>query len=784
MPNLAIFKTVKSRLLFVVIIPLALAVGLMLNNLAGYYSLSQDMKNLEPKTHLTIVLSGLIHEMQKERGMSAALLGGAKGFEESLAKQRELVDQQRSHLNDALSSIDSDHLDVELGRDIKIASSQIARIDGLRTRIDNRAALTAEAIAYFTETNASMIQVVKTSASTVADKDMGRLSNVFVIFLQMKEKAGLERAVLSGVFSIDRFTGKSLSTFAGLISEQNSLQETFLSLSSDEESAYFNEKMADPSTAEVMRLRDVAMSKLANLDKAVYLSSLFENVGYGGAIHQFKNYVLRQNAKYKDRFAARYQEIMGILDQMEKAPVVTDAEKESITTIRNTIGSYSKATGVAADMINDGASIKAVDGAIKISDGPAVKAMAALSQSAALGNFGIDSKHWFDNATKRIDQLKQVEDYLSGQLSVRGEELGNSSLNTLIMISLLSIFVSVVVLGAIYLVLRSILIPLKNTTAFARQLAQGDLTAKIDVTADDEMGELMKALNSMVDSFRASVEHVVEAIQKLMITAEQTSTNTEQTNTSVQTQLTETTKMAEAIEQMNTMARDVSQNTDDASTAATDANREAATGKSSMEATVNQIKQLASELQSSGEVITKLENDSIEIGTVLDVIKGISEQTNLLALNAAIEAARAGEQGRGFAVVADEVRTLASRTQDSAEEISQMISKLQEGARNAVAAINRGGEQAKKSVDQAVATGENLTAITDVVSRMNDMNGQIASAVVEQNNVVEQINQNISHINAMAQQTADYSRGTEDASKDLGNLTTALQDSASQFKIS
>ncbi len=113
-----------------------------------------------------------------------------------------------------------------------------------------------------------------------------------------------------------------------------------------------------------------------------------------------------------------------------------------------------------------------------------------------------------------------------------------------------------------------------------------------------------------------------------------------------------------------------------------------------------------------------------------------------------------------------------------------MISKLQEGARDAVSAINRGGEQAKKSVDQAVATGENLTAITDVVSRMNDMNGQIASAVVEQNNVVEQINQNISHINAMAQQTADYSRGTEDASKDLGNLTNALQDSASQFKIS
>ncbi|MCP4338578.1 MAG: hypothetical protein GY799_06725, partial [Desulfobulbaceae bacterium] len=418
MPNLSVFKTVKSRLLFVVIIPLGLALGLMLNNLAGYYRLSQDMKNLEPKTHLSIVLSGLIHEMQKERGMSAAILGGAKGFEESLMKQRQQVDQQRSHLKDTLSGIEPGHLGVELDGVIKSAVSQIAEVDGLRSKIDNRAVPTAEAISYFTRTNASMIQVVKDSASTVTDKDMGRLSNVFVIFLQMKEKAGLERAVLSGVFSLDRFTGKSLSTFAGLISEQDSLQETFLSLSNDEESAYFKEKMTDPSFAEVTRLRDIAMSRLANQDKAVYLSSLFRNVGYGGAIHQFKNYVLRQNAKYKDRFAKRYQEITIILDQIEKNSNVTAAEKENIDTIRKTIELYNRATQVAADMIDGGASIEAVDGVIKISDGPAIKAMAALSQSASLGNFGVDPKHWFDTATQRINQLKQVEDYLAGELSV------------------------------------------------------------------------------------------------------------------------------------------------------------------------------------------------------------------------------------------------------------------------------------------------------------------------------------------------------------------------------
>ncbi|MCP4490525.1 MAG: methyl-accepting chemotaxis protein [Gammaproteobacteria bacterium] len=783
MSTIAVFKTVKSRLLLVVIIPLVMAIGLLFNNFLTYYEVSQDMKDLAPTSQLNIAMSGLIHEMQKERGMSAAHLGGAKGFKPLLAKQRKLVDEKRNELEKVFADIDSDHFAPVLKQDIESAFRRISQIAGMRRKVDDRSIKTADAIAYFTDTNASMIDAVKDSSIKVKDKNMSRLSKAFVIFMEMKEKAGLERAVLSGVFALDRFSGKALGSIAGLISEQDSLQEAFLSEANEEESAYFMEQMAHPSIEKVKSLRATAMSRLVNQDKAVHLAQLFKNIGYGGAIHQFKNYVLRQDPKYKDRFTAHYELLITTLDDLAVDPGARVADKEHAATIRKTLELYKEASEIAAKMISGGASIRAVDGVIKISDGPAIKALEALDQAASLGHFGVDSKDWFEAATQRINQLKIVEDYQSNKLLVQGTALGESSQNTLIMIGLFSVIVSVVVLSTIFMVLRSILGPLQRTTAFARQLAQGDLTAKVDVTSDDEMGELMHALNSMVDSFRGSVEQVVDAIQKLMLTAEQTSSITEQTNNSVQIQLAETTKMADAIEQMNVMARDVSQNTSDASTAATDANREAATGKSSMEATVSQIKQLATELQSSGEVITKLENDSIEIGTVLDVIKGISEQTNLLALNAAIEAARAGEQGRGFAVVADEVRTLASRTQDSAEEISQMISKLQEGARDAVAAINRGGEQAEKSVGQAVATGESLMAISDVVSRMNDMNGQIASAVVDQNGVVEQINKNIGHINEMAQQTAGYSRETEDASNDLNNLTNALKESASQFKI-
>ncbi len=783
----SVFKSVKARLLIIAIVPLILFMGLLLNLIAGYYSLSRDMEILEPTTRLSVQIGLLLHETQKERGMTAGLLSGAEAFRETLNKQRQLVDKQRNQVKDIISGMDSDQWNARLKQAIDSALHQMGKIDTAREKVDSqRGALDEavdEAIRTYTATNNAMVQVVKTAASLAIHEDTRRLRTVYVNLLQLKEKAGQERAVLSTVFSLDYFTGDSLGGFSRLISEQDSFTDAFLSLATEEEADYFNQEIVGTAIAAVADYRQEALSKLGNQDKARLLTRLYENIGYGGAIHQFKNLVLRQDFKYEKRFTSRYAEITAILDRLEVDPNITAAEKEHLIITRKTIDLYKEATRTAAKMISNGASISEVDKIIKINDGPAIKAMAALSTSATLGNFKVDPKSWFDAATRRIDLLKNVEDHLSAKMSMQGKELGASAKQNFILISLVSLVIIAIVMAAIFLVLRSILNPLRKTTHFARQLAQGDLMAKIDFSADDEIGELTKALNTMVDSFRTSVEQVVGAIQKLMLTAEQTSTITEQTNTSVQTQLAETTKMADAIKQMNAMAKDVSQNTNDASTATNEANQEATTGKSSMEATVSQIRQLSSELQSSAVAISKLEQDSIEIGTVLDVIKGISEQTNLLALNAAIEAARAGEQGRGFAVVADEVRTLASRTQNSAEEISQMINKLQEGARDAVAAINRGGDQAQKSVEQAVATGENLSAISNVVSRINDMSGQIASAVIEQGSVVEKINQNIGHINTMAQQTAGYSRETESASNDLTSLTNALRESASQFKI-
>lgn len=354
--------------------------------------------------------------------------------------------------------------------------------------------------------------------------------------------------------------------------------------------------------------------------------------------------------------------------------------------------------------------------------------------------------------------------------------------NTALIVAVIVIALGLAVSGWIA---RSIVRPIRQAAEAMKDIAEGDgdLTRRLEAHGRNEVADLALAFNKFADRVRHLITEVAGSTSQLAAAAEEMSVITVEFNRDVGQQRGEIELVATAMNEMASTVQDVARNAAQGADSAHDADREALQGQKVVQDTVTAIESVAVEVERTAVAVQRLEADSQSISSVLEVIRGVAEQTNLLALNAAIEAARAGEQGRGFAVVADEVRTLASRTQQSTVEIQQVVEQLQVGAQNAVEVMQQGRQWVASSVTQAQQAGRSLSSITRAVASISDINIQIASAAEEQSSVAEEINQNVVNINQVADRVTQSAEQTALASGELASLAVSLQTLVGQFKF-
>jgi methyl-accepting chemotaxis protein len=414
---------------------------------------------------------------------------------------------------------------------------------------------------------------------------------------------------------------------------------------------------------------------------------------------------------------------------------------------------------------------------------PLTRAM--IAGTADMGQAQASMKKSKDALQVLETKLKQTRDESRGDFINAVKEVNSRSDHVLAVGLSMGVIVMLLLFGIAFWVARMVTSDIKDVATSLQDIASGeaDLTIQLKSKGKDEVGELVRWFNTFVQRLRSIIGEVVNSTSHLAAAAEEMSNIVTQAKEGAGHQQQETEQLASATNQMTTTIESMAQYASEAAQAAQHADQESAGGKEVVSGTIHTIDALVSEVEKTSTAIHKLELESTNIGKVLDVIRDIADQTNLLALNAAIEAARAGEQGRGFAVVADEVRVLAQRSSQSTNEIREIIERLQYEARDAVQVMQSGRERAQESAKQAGRAGNALEVITSKVSGINKMNTEIAMTAAQQTSVAEEINRNITNINNIAQETAEGAVQTATASEELAGLAMRLQGLVGQFKV-
>jgi methyl-accepting chemotaxis protein len=403
------------------------------------------------------------------------------------------------------------------------------------------------------------------------------------------------------------------------------------------------------------------------------------------------------------------------------------------------------------------------------------------SVAGMLGEFDGPLYKTIDPISEKITELVDLQLRVAGEERDAGKVLYDKAIAGFAAGVALAVALMAVVFWLVY---RSVMIPVAQLRTTMEQVErESDLTRVVAVSGNDELAVAGRAFNAMMIKVRSVFGQITGAAVQLGAAAEELATVSQQTSRGMDRQQGETDQLATALNEMTATVQEVARNAGVAAGGTAEADTLAGSGRDTVDDAVTSIEALSQSLEQTTDVVRSLQRESEAIGKVMDVIRGIAEQTNLLALNAAIEAARAGEHGRGFAVVADEVRTLSRRTQESTQEIAGMIQRVQDGAGAAMAAMEQGQMLGNTGVERVRSAGQSFAEIAAAVARIHDMNTQIATAAEEQTAVADEINRSVVSISTVGRESADGAQHSAQASGELARLAAELQGAVSRFTV-
>ena len=625
---------------------------------------SKEMSKLQVLSEFAEKISNLIHETQKERGMTAGFIGskGSK-FKDELPKQRELTDKRRAEMEVFLKTFELTLYGEGLNKILNKALTLLGDVENKRQAIDSFSIPLGEAIGYYTKNNSAFLEIIGFMGQLSKDGEVGIRYLAYYFLQNEKERAGIERAVLSAAFAADKFAPGMFKETVVLISAQENYRNLYLSSVPEADRESYFEIMSGDAIAETERMRKIA------LDKA------FE------------------------------------------------------------------------------------------------------------GGFEVDATYWFKMQTQKISLMKEVVENVTGKmlsLTIERKKQATYSL-VLYVVATLAAFVFTILFATI--ILRNILSSIAVIVNGMKILAEKDLSTVLDESRKDEMGQLAKWFNLASSSLRDVMSLVTEATSRVSSAAEELSASARQSTTGAEDQTARTDAIASAMEELSATITSVSTNLNDAANISKQAMDTALEGGEVATNAIDGMKSIDETVKEAANIIATLGDRSQQIGEVINVINDIADQTNLLALNAAIEAARAGEHGRGFAVVADEVRKLAERTTKATKEIGHTIEEIQVKTGEAVTSMNRGTIEVSKGLEQIDKTGNALQQILNMVKKLSDRVSEVAVAAEEQAATTADMTNNTANVSRVAREMANGAEQTSAAAVDLTKLATDLSATVKQFKI-